>query len=192
MDTIVHIPPTKVTLSFKIAILNDLHTSTMYERTLQTHRKPSSRKHCKTRKRQRSFYTRVHHELGRNMFRRAYRMHLETFEHLFGIIEPYLRQVLSYNGKRNYAPNGTIPLQTRLACVIRIFAGASAYDLISVYGISKTEILDSVWYVVDAITSCKILAVKFPETHEEQKKIPKGFRNFHPRILDTVWEILMD
>jgi len=45
MDTVVHIPTTKVTLSFNIAILNDLHTSTMYERTLQTHRKPSSRKH---------------------------------------------------------------------------------------------------------------------------------------------------
>jgi len=103
-------------------------------------------------------------------------MHLETFEKLFRIIKPCLYEVLGHNVKRTHSPNGLIPLESRLACVIRLFAGGSPYDLITVYKISYTEILNSLWYIVDAVNKCESLALKLPQTHDEQKAIAKGFQ----------------
>ncbi|KAL3792389.1 hypothetical protein ACHAWO_010081 [Cyclotella atomus] len=70
-------------------------------------------------------------------------------------------------------PNGKIHTSVRLACALRYFAGGSLYDIISTYGISHTEQFDSVWYVdvVDAVNKTKEFDIKYPECHEEQKKI---------------------
>ena len=81
-----------------------------------------------------------------------------------------------YNNERTYSPNGRIPLECRLECEIRILSGADPLDLISIYGISKTEVHASLWYVVDAVCMCEKLNIVFPQTHQEQQIIAEGFR----------------
>ncbi|KAL3770316.1 hypothetical protein ACHAWO_008541 [Cyclotella atomus] len=72
-------------------------------------------------------------------------------------------------------PNGKIHTSVRLACALRYSAGGSPYDIISTNGISHTEQFDSVWYVVDAVNKTKEFDIKYPECHEEQKKIAEDF-----------------
>ena len=44
-------------------------------------------------------------------------------------------------------------MSVRLACALRVFAGGSVYDLMSNYGISHTDVMDSVWHVVHAVNN---------------------------------------
>eukprot|EP01082_Thalassiosira_pseudonana_P011308 g10846.t1 g10846 contig4:2692646-2692951(+) len=46
----------------------------------------------------------------------------------------------------------------------------------SSYGISHTELFESVWYVVDAINKTTSFDIKYPQNHEEQKKIAADFK----------------
>ena len=48
-------------------------------------------------------------------------------------------------------PIGRIPASIQLACAFWYFVGGSAYDIMSVYGVLHTIILDSVRCVVEAI-----------------------------------------
>jgi hypothetical protein len=72
-------------------------------------------------------------------------------------------------GRSNYLnpsppppPNGTISTSVCLACALRYYAGGSAYDIISSYNISHTELLESVWYVVDAINQTALFDISYP------------------------------
>jgi hypothetical protein len=47
--------------------------------------------------------------------------------------------------------NGEITTSVRLACALWYFAGGSPYNIMTNYGISHSEALDSVWYVVDVV-----------------------------------------
>jgi hypothetical protein len=73
-------------------------------------------------------------------------------------------------------PNGVIATTVRLACAIRYFAGGSPYDLMGKYGISHSEVLASVWYVVEAVNSLRELFIQYPSGKEEQQRIANGFR----------------
>jgi hypothetical protein len=83
-------------------------------------------------------------------------------------------------GSPNYkpppVPNGLIATTVRLACAIRYFAGGSPYDLMAKYGISHSEVLASVWYVVEAVNSLRELFIQYPSGKEEQQQIANGFR----------------
>jgi len=54
------------------------------------------------------------------------------------------------NPKPPPPPNGDITTSVRLACALRYFSGGSPYDIMSNFGVSHSEMMDSVWYVVDA------------------------------------------
>jgi hypothetical protein len=71
-------------------------------------------------------------------------------------------------------PNGEITSSFRLACVLRYFAGGLPYDITTNYGISHSEVLDSVWYVVDAVNRTKGFDISYPESADEQQKIASG------------------
>ena len=73
-------------------------------------------------------------------------------------------------------PNGHILTSVRLACAIRYFAGGSAYDLMGKYGISHSEVMNSVWYVIEAINLVEEFFMSYPSDHQQQKKIADGFR----------------
>ena len=115
----------------------------------------------------RQFVVEVYRNLGSSYFRRAYNMTYESFCHLHHkrspgikaaarVLRKYqLRGLQSSISKPPPVPNGPIPSSIRLACALRYFAGGSPYDLMSVYGVSHTIILDSVWCVVEAINQLR-------------------------------------
>jgi hypothetical protein len=72
--------------------------------------------------------------------------------------------------------NGRISTIVRLAYALHYFAGGSPFDLVGVYGISHTDVMDSVWNVVDAVNNCSKLAIAYPSSVEEQRKIVAGFQ----------------
>ena len=73
-------------------------------------------------------------------------------------------------------PNGTrIPTSIRLGCALRYFAGGSPYDLMVSYGISHTEMLNSIWLVVEAINTYEDFFIQYPEDHEKQRCVAAAF-----------------
>ena len=148
-------------------------------------RRACSRKGCMTRPRIRKRVHQVFDELGRNMFRRAYRMHIETFAALYIKIKPSLFQAMSYSAKRTNAPNGRIHPTVFLACAIRVFAGGDPSDIGPVFGVSSTVVYDSVDLVISAVNNCDELAIRFPTNYAEQHKIAEGFRQKSKANIDA-------
>lgn len=122
--------------------------------------------------------------LGRTYFRRAYRMSYESFNLLHDKLQPGIEQAV--NKKKKYkvkgvsnpppVPNGRISTKVRLAAALRYFAGGSPYDIQCKYGLSHSETLESVWYVVDAVNAYKEFHIKYPTSHEKQKQIARQFK----------------
>jgi hypothetical protein len=71
--------------------------------------------------------------------------------------------------------NGRISTSVRLACVLRYFAGGSPYDFMVKYGISHTNVKDSVWYVVHAVNTASEFKIEYPSCEVEQTRIAAGF-----------------
>ena len=127
-------------------------------------------------KRKRKTIEQIYSELGDNMFRRTFRMSYETFFVLFVKIETELYQIIKYNPEIKRGPNGRIDPPLRLACALRFFAGGDVLDMITSFGISKTEIHKSITYIIEAIMKCKELQITFPTNHDDQRKIAEGFK----------------
>jgi hypothetical protein len=72
--------------------------------------------------------------------------------------------------------NGRISSSVRLACALRYFAGGSPYDLVGVYGILHTDVVDSVWHVVEAVNNYPKFAIEYPLSVEEQEEIVAEFQ----------------
>jgi len=135
------------------------------------------------RTRRRHFVMEVYRNLGPSYFRRAYRMTYESVCHLHHKLSPgikaavrvlrkyQLRGLQSSISKPPPVPNGPIPTSIRLACALRYFAGGSPYNLMSVYGVSHTIILDNVWCVVEAVNQLHEFHIEYPKSATEQKKI---------------------
>ena len=109
------------------------------------------------------------------MFRRAFRMNYDSFCHLYTTIKPDLLEILKYRPHDNSGPNGRIRPNVRLACALRFFSGGDLLDLITSFGVSKTAVHDSINLVIEAVTKCKMLEIKFPTSHENQRRIAEGF-----------------
>jgi hypothetical protein len=132
--------------------------------------------------------TSVHDTLGPRIFRRAFRMTLDSFWRLYSILLPHIQTAMDRRrdyqckGGReggNYSlpliPNGPISPSIRLGAAICYFAGGSPYDIICVFGIAYTEVLSSLWIVVEAINNCPQFEISYPDLLEEQRKIAAGF-----------------
>ncbi len=50
------------------------------------------------------------------------------------------------------------------------------YDLMGTYGISHTDIMDSVWHVVEAVSNYTQFQITYPSSVVEQEKIVAGFK----------------
>lgn len=167
----------------------------MAVRLMKAKRKAGSRKGKAARPRTRRSVEEIFESLGPTYFRRAYRMSYESFCKLHQKLEDAILEALAAaKSKRKEedapkarrtkkgiyslppVPNGTIDTKVRLACAIRYFAGGSAYDIMGKYGISHTEVLASVWYVVEAVNSLAEFFINYPDDHEEQRKIACAFR----------------
>ena len=130
----------------------------------------------------------VYNTMGPQIFRRAFRMTLDSFFRLYSILLPHIRTAITrkrdyqYKGGRgggNYTlppiPNGPISPSIRLGAALHYFAGGSAYNIVCVFGIAYLEVLSSVWTVVEAINQCPQFNISYPDTLEEQRKIAAGF-----------------
>ena len=138
--------------------------------------------------------------LGDNYFSRAYRMSYCSFRCLHNRLKDNIgksikdaailrkrarRQQQRWYRRRGAGnkypivpppPNGDITISVRLACALRYFAGGSPYDIMTNYGISHSETLDSVWYVVDAVNRTREFDISYPESAGEQQKIASEFK----------------
>ena len=127
--------------------------------------------------------------MGPQYFRRAYRMEYESFWKLHDLLEEGIERArlnqrgYEVKGGREGGmylpppiPNGKIESSVRLACALRYFAGGSPYDIMGKYHISYSEVLESVWYVVEAVNELQVFDIKYPESAEEQRKIAREFQ----------------
>ena len=78
----------------------------------------------------------------------------------------YHRSISSKMSAR-YVPNGRISPDVRLACAIRWFAGGSAYDIMTTYGIGHSDTINSCWYVLDAINRQPSFDIAYPADHDK-------------------------
>ena len=74
-------------------------------------------------------------------------------------------------------PNGRISTDVRLACALRYYAGGSPFDISSTYCVSHTEVINSVWFVVEATNKMKEWYIEYPQNHNEQHKIAADFKD---------------
>jgi hypothetical protein len=72
-------------------------------------------------------------------------------------------------------PNGKIPSSVRLGCALRYFGGGSPYDLMALFGISHTEVLSSVWMIVEAVNKHESFFIEYPSDHGKQLEIASAF-----------------
>jgi hypothetical protein len=96
------------------------------------------------RRTRRSFHS-LRCEYG-SLFRRAYRMDYEMFCKLLEILRPKLEQECG-----SPAPNGKIPIELKLSAALRWFGGGSYLDILISHGLSKAEVYNCAWDVVEAI-----------------------------------------
>ena len=52
------------------------------------------------------------------------------------------------------------------------------------YGISHSEVMESVWYVVDAVNNFEEFAIEYPESAEEQERITQEFKHVSQANID--------
>ena len=71
----------------------------------------------------------------RSLFQVQLSFSLHEIENLIQCIGPHV--IVSTTGKTT-APNGLIPLETKLLAMICFFAGGSAYDIFPLFGIRHT------------------------------------------------------
>ena len=128
-----------------------------------------------TIKRQRKSVLDVYNELGRSLFRRAFRMSIETFFKLYDILKQDIENCVNHSSEGNKGPNGKIHSSVRLACALRIFAGSDPMDLITTFGIAKADVHKSLDIIIAAVLNCKKLGIKFPTDHDKQREIAAGF-----------------
>jgi hypothetical protein len=132
----------------------------------------------------------IHELLGPHYFRCAYQMTYTSFCTLHELLRDRIAEAIAakrglctttnpnYQFRRPPVPNGErIPASTRLGCALRYFAGGSRYDLMVKFGISHTEVLDSVWFVVGAINKHERFFIEYPANHNKQKQIADAFCN---------------
>jgi len=161
------------------------------------HHHRSGRYGRKARQRQRRSVSEIYIGLGPDYFRRAYRMHYSSFWKLHDELEERIEHArLEHRGYEkkggreggSYLPppvrNGHIQSSVRLACALRYFAGGSPYDLMGKYGISHTVVMESVWYVVEAINNTCDMDIEYPESAEEQNKIALQFKKVSSAGID--------
>ena len=106
-----------------------------------------------------SWETHVEH-MYEHEFKLRYRLASDSFYKLLEILKPELDVT---NRKQAYYSRSGKPIQleTRLAVALRYFAGGDPLDLMLIYGMSKAQVMLSVWRAVDALNIC-LHNIKFP------------------------------
>ena len=94
--------------------------------------------------RQRKSILQLYNELGRNIFRRKFLLHFETFLILYRIFKIDLWQAIYYNPNNKRGPNGSIHPSIIFGSALRVFSGGDPLNLITTFAISRYMIHYSV------------------------------------------------
>ncbi len=132
----------------------------------------------------------IFQQVGPTFFKQAYRMLYCSFKSLALKLQHGIIKLLYMKRRRdnsssaavkiiNYrwcAPNGPITPSVGLACALCYFAGGSPYNIMATYCIGYIEMMQSVWYVADAINAQPDLKISYPSGgHEEQHVMAESF-----------------
>ncbi len=82
-------------------------------------------------------------------------------------------------------PNGPITTSVRLACALQYFAGSSLFELRGKCGVFHSEVMQSVWYVVEAVINLTEFDIQYPDATEKQDKIAREFNRVSMVLLMT-------
>ena len=164
------------------------------------YQKRGSRYGVCARKRERRSVRSIYECLGDIYFRRAYRMSYHSFCKLheqlkdgIGVAhQQHLAKMKRQRRKRNIGgrgrgrgstinnkppiPNGHICSSVRLASALRYFCGGSPCDIMAKYGLSHTETMYSVWYVVESTNKLAEWYITYPGDKDIQKRIAAEFK----------------
>ncbi len=115
-------------------------------------------------------------------------MSFDSFWHLHSILLPHILTVTKrtcrykkkggrYGGIHSLPPvyNGPITLSVWLGAALRYFAGGLHHDIMCVFCISLSEVLKSMWIVVDAVNDCPQFHISYPSSLEKQQRIATEF-----------------
>ena len=165
---------------FEAVAATQLHSIAKIKHRIRTSSYPSkkvgSRLGCPTIFRRRVSVSEIYRRMGSTYFRRAFRMSYLTFQSFYNAVQGDLRKIMKRKGQ-TFGVNGIIPYSTRVAVTLRYFAGGDAYDISVLWGISHTEVFNSVDDVTDAINACDAFKLQYPEDHDTQRAIAQGFKN---------------
>jgi hypothetical protein len=150
-----------------------------------------------------------YHEIGDELFLRAYRMTYPSFLELHRLLEPEILRIhkeyqedriIRHKEKRgktkridvktwkHFVTNDLISTSTCLAIALRYFAGGSLlYDLAPLFGVGRSDALRSVWLVVEAVHCTDVSTLFF-----QWIMTPKG--NLHassPLILKLAFRVVL-
>lgn len=155
------------------------------QRRLHRRSNPRVRRSTGAHQRTRNQVKHIHQQLGPNLFKQAYRMTYHSFKRLLrklrhGIIQTLVaskrRRRNNDNSHKRYIPNGPITPSVCLACALCYFAGGSPYDIMTSYCIGYTDMMQSVWCVVDAINAHPDFQMLYPADHEQQYAIAESIQ----------------
>ena len=71
--------------------------------------------------------------------------------------------------------NRPITNSAQLGMAICYFAGGDPLNIMSCFGVGHTDMLDSVWYVVDMVNSCPDFSLTYPNCLQQQQGIAQDF-----------------
>jgi hypothetical protein len=112
---------------------------------------------------------------SRDEFKKAYRLSREAFQ---GVLEG-IRAVLTTGDQLQAARSSSGPVapEVRLAVTLRWLAGGSFHDIHRLHKISKEEMFNSIWKVVDAVNNHEPWKFSFPFGDAEAlAHLEAGFR----------------
>jgi hypothetical protein len=146
-----------------------------------------SRWGSRTRIRTRRSVNEVFEILGPSYFRRALRMTYSSFKKLELKLEGYIVAASKkYPTRSRHIINGPIYPAVRLACALRYFAGGSPLDIMGLFSVGHTDVLDSVWFIVDAINTHPEFKLQYPDSRQIQNQLQQDSEPSLEQILIAV------
>jgi hypothetical protein len=117
--------------------------------------------------------------LGPNYFWCSFWMSYKSFNKLLEILSPGICQLSRKPGSNPSVlwrvANGMISTAQRLGVYLQIATGASVYDVMLFFGISRADVSKSLWVVTEAINQCGAFYMAYLMCHAKQQRIAKGF-----------------
>ena len=112
---------------------------------------------------------------GPDAFSRLYRMSLQSFNKLCGLLRPYFDVDVSMSQVRTGA--GPITIEIAMHCLLRWLSGGSYLDIKLCAGISKASFYRVIYKCVDLINCHSYFKISFPTTTRDLETAANNFKS---------------